>query len=313
MSGTYISKIPVLVVALVIGIVLVTSAVVPLASDYSDAKTFTNEGYFFMDKIESTDSTAHTFTWASSNSKILTVDSKDIDTSKWGLASFANITVLATETDVFRVGMGSGGLTINWIQLRGSTINYAQASTSFNATISEGTITVNMDSEASPRTLAYTEAYMITADPADYVMKKSTEAAYLKPDSLIYSLGYTTLTAGSGTDNVVFKIAGDAEAVEVSVVRQSTANEIAITDLTIDKSEVSGYEDLYAFNKITFTATESGTENDCTYSYVIVPYEVSADPDNPAAYKNLVKVVPLMAFIMLVVAAAGMVYFKNKD
>ena len=310
MSGN-LYRLPIMIVALVIGIIMVTTVILPLSSEYSEAKTFTNEGYFYLNNILSDDTESHTISWTSTDSKILTVDGEDMDITSWGLSSYQQVTVFATETDLFRLGVGSANSGLSWIQIRGSTINYAQASSNFDATISAGAASILIDSDATPKELAYSSAYIIAPNGGDYVMKKSDEAAYMLKDSTFYNLGYTVISNGGGSDNTVLLVSGDMESATVQIVRQSTANEITFSDVDIVKSSVNGYEDLYRFDKITFTATENSTDNDVTYSYVIVPAEVTADPDNPAAYKSLVMVIPLMSFVVLVVAAAAMIYLKK--
>lgn len=290
---------------------MVTAVILPLSSEYSEAKTFKNDGYFYLNNILSDDTETHTISWDSTDSKILTVDGEDMDITSWGLASYQQVTVFATETDLFRLGVQSANAGLSWVQIRGSTINYAQASSNFDATISAGAASILIDSDETPKELSYSSAYIISPDVGDYVMKKSNEPAYMLKDSIFYNLGYTVISYGGGNDNTVMLVAGDMESASVQVVRQSTANDITITDLEIDNTSISGYVDLYKFNKVTFTATENSTDNTVTYSYVIVPAEVSADPDNPAAYKSLVMVIPLMSFVVLVVAAAAMIYLKK--
>lgn len=309
-------KIVGITVAILVSITVLAGVLMPVLDDATaTTDTFTNEGYFYMDKIASSDSTEHIITWSSSSASTLVVDGKNIDVSNWGLSSFASVTIFATETDLFRLGLGSGGLSVSWVQLRGATINYAQATTSFDATISEGTVSIQLDSEASARSLTYNEAYMIKADTGEYVMKKANESTYMTSDSTIYSLGYTSLSNGSGNDGVVFKITGDVEGVEVSVARQSTANTITISDLEIHKESVSGHEDLYLFDKITFTATELDTPNDCVYSYVIVPHEVTAErsvhfTDNQNA---LLAVIPMLVIVALLIGVVALVIRSRLD
>lgn len=296
MSGNYISKIPVLVVALVIGIVLVTSAVVPLASDYSEAKTFKNEGYFYVNKV--TEGTT-TISFDYTNPNVLTVNDKAYSFN--GMPS--DITVALTDNTFLRFQPGTR------LTLVASDRNYAAGtatSKNLSITATDGTMTVNLTG-SDPATIAYTDLYVIS-DSGEYVMKKSNESVYILSDTVFFGAGRSTI----GTSDTEFlKFTGTIDdGVTISTLRGS---ENTFTTPIINNSEVASYVDLYQLSSITTTATNETGSSDLTYSYFIVPAEVTADPDNPAAYKNLVKIVPLMAFIMLVVAAAGMVYFKNRD
>lgn len=305
MSGTYISKIPVLVVALVIGIVLVTSAVVPLASDYSDAKTFTNEGFNRYTSIDSSSEDTITIVWDHTKPHVITVNNTDV-----ALSNMPNYTSLifgqvftfrCINIDVYSSIQLIGHNTASFLEVKSTETNdltiIANGGT-LTATVGETTKTETYD------TLYY------PADNGSYIMKKPDVAAYLKPDSnVIVANGITTI--GSVGMGVYFT--GNIEDGYSFSFFNRYADSASVDNVESVYSEQDNYVDLVRLDKITFDLTNGTDTNEATYSYFLVPYEVTADPDNPVAYKNLVKVVPLMAFIMLVVAAAGMVYFKNKD
>lgn len=306
MSGTYISKIPVLVVALVIGIVLVTSAVVPLASDYSDAKTFENENYFRVSKLDA-NSPSYTLTWTQSNNKIVNVNGTDV-TMPWDSTYPLSIVSLVNHGIRYTVVSQSQGTVA--IDLFGPTQNVISSkNTDATITLSGGVMTLS-STGAQDITVNYTEAYAI--DPnGDYCMKKGNTPAYVLGDSEIYATGRTQLNIGGSNIWLNINIQGSID--DGFTANVFSAEGYTISNYTVNDTESSQYADLYTFNSVSFDVTSTGGTGTATYSQVIVPYEVTADPDNPAAYKNLVKVVPLMAFIMLVVAAAGMIYLKNKD
>lgn len=307
-----IKAFPALIVGVVVALVLAGATLPIWADTLATEDTFTNEGYFYLDKLKSTDETEHTISWASTNNKILTIDGVDMDVTTWGLSSYQQVTVFATETDLIRLGVTSVGFGLQWIQIRGATISYASASSNFDATISGGTASIMLDTESDPRILTYTEAYFIQPDKSDYVMKKSNESAYMNSDSPIYSLGYTSLSYGGGNDNAVLKITGNVESVNIQAVRQSSAYEVAFSNIVIDHTAVSNYLDLYKFDKITFTATENDTANACIYSYVIVPTEITADRSVSMAgpLGVLVGVIPLLMVAGLVTGAV--VWFINR-
>lgn len=311
MSGTYLSKIPVLVVALVIGIVLVTSAVVPLASDYSEAKTFTNDGYFYMQKITADDPKTYTIDYvydADTTSLSFKYNDVVIDTTGWP----SNLPVtIASNGTTWAVRMGYYS---EYVGLQGVGYGFAfggHNTKSVSVTFSQGTATatsVNSSDQTGTYSTTYTDMWIYSPTPTDYLMKKADKPAYLLEDTEYYAIGITAIT----TWNTAISITGTVEDFTGSIIYPPNLT-TTITNKDIVKTEVNSYVDLYQLDKLTFTINDGTTTVDATYSYFIVPSEVTADPDNPTAYKNLVKVVPLMAFIMLVVAAAGMVYLKNKD
>lgn len=314
MSGTYISKIPVLVVALVIGIVLVTSAVVPLASDYSEAKTFKNEGYYTMDKVAADADFVLTFNYGSS---IIDVDGKTMDMSTAGFTAGKAYTIMGADNFVLRMAWGNNP----YLQYFGDQsvspnfITAVTAGSKITVTVSDGSVVFASTDASYPNSATLTlseNTYCINPEgKGDYTMKKADGIAYIVEDTDIIILdGISNLAA----NDVGIYAEGTIDTnLEASTFRGTGTYDVTFGDFVYTTSDVSGYIDLVKLEKVDFTATQNSTDYDVSYSYFIVPSEVSADPDNPAAYKNLVKVVPLMAFIMLVVAAAGMVYLKNKD
>ena len=306
-----------LAITLTVGIILAGSLLMPVISDATTTeKTFENKGYFYMDKIAASDADAYTIEWSSATAGVIAVNGVDVNVSDWSPTSYGQtITIFATESDIFRVGMGSGGNSLLWVQIRGGTISYAQASSSFDATIESGTATIYLDSETSPRTLSYTDAYMIASEKSDYIMKRAADEVYMLKDSPIYSIGVTSIAAGSGTDTVVFGVEGTADDVDISVIRQSTVNEITLTEPVINKTAVSGYVNLYTFKEITFTATELATDTDCVYSYVIVPTTITAELSQHLAPGEIaiLNALPILIIVALVVMAAGALYLKRDD
>lgn len=316
MSGN-LYKLPIMIVALVIGIIMVTTAVLPLASDYSEAKTFTNEGYFRMSHYD--DTTDHTFSWSYENPNYVTVDNVDVKVS--GAVS-KDITVVADTNWVIRLSTDSNGdvIRMSIIMSTGGTTS-AQVSNSTNAsmTLSSGVMSATFGT--SEKSGTYTDLWLPSNDGA-YIMKDSDKDAYINADSELVAYGLTRVknNAGNTTSSPGFGISmiGTYEDGVTSTIWRDENNN-TISNETINVSPVSGYIDLYKVSSITATFTLSETVNDetvltdtpITYNYFIVPYEVTADPDNPAAYKSLVMVIPLMAFVVLVVAAAAMIYFKK--
>lgn len=308
MSGTYLSKIPVLVVALVIGIVLVTSAVVPLASDYSDTKTFKNAGLCYMSEIDS--NTDLSITWDHTDPSNITIGDKKIPVPQ---DTRYPLTIICSNTWGLRYLVQNDQTLLTLFDTSNSTIFNASSGEDGNdleVTISEGTATFD-NGLTTAKSESFTTGYCI-ADTGGYVMKKYDDTAYLNGDSVIFGTGRTSGLSALSSPTVSLNIDGNIEDGVVATSLYPSA--FSTSETTINYSEVGGYLDLYTFTSVQFTVSDTSDHTaTATYNQVIVPSEVSADPDNPAAYKNLVKVVPLMAFIMLVVAAAGMVYFKNKD
>ena len=307
----FMNRITGLVLALVIGAILVGGLLIPsIEAMTTTEKTFENVGYYHMDKIASSDEGTYTIVWSSSDANILTINGTDMDVSTFGLPTgFASLTIFASETDIIRIGADNAGTSLNWVQIRGDTYHYSGASTSFNATITEGTVTADMD--GTTRTVTYTDAYIIDdKNTGDYVMKKATTPAYMLEDTEYYGLGVTNVTGGY----YVLKVTGTVDDADVSIIAvdPDTFEDPAISDITVSATAVNGYEGLYSFDKVTFTATGNAQTNAITYSYVIVPASVTAELSQhlDATQIAMFGVISLLGIIMLVVVAANGI--KNK-
>lgn len=302
------------VVAMVVATVLVVTCAVPIISDSVKTEdTFTNEGYFRMAKISATDESTYTISWDATTPNIITINDTDIDITTWGSAGDVAYSIFATESDIFRMGVANNGYNVSWIQLRGSTYAYVGATSNFDATIESGTATIEVDSTVSSYTLAYTDAYVI--DPSgNYTMKKSNVSSYLLDDSTIYGMGITGVSSAS----YVMIVSGTVESVSTDYIAVTNdAPDLTVTDLSITSSEVSGYIDLYSFDKVTFKATPEGgsTPTNVTYSYVIVPYEVTAERsvhvDGPTG--DILSVIPILMVLGIVIGAVALFLTTRRD
>lgn len=284
---------------------MVTAVILPLSSEYSEAKTFTNDGLYYMSEYDNTKTLS--LSWDHTKPGIVTVGTDEITLGNTGTIPY---TLICSEDFIVRY-TNTGGTSINiqaWAEDWGSSQYQASVynGTDMSISISSGTITLDNGS-GTTKTYTYSDSIYMISKNGDYVMKSPSESVYVKYD--------TTVIIGAGRSSVGgslnFWITGTLE--DGFTIGNTYGDNISPTfsDITSTDTEINGYIDLYAFDNIKFTATTSGTDYDVTYSQVIVPAEVSADPDNPAAYKSLVMVIPLMSFVVLVVAAAAMIYLKK--
>lgn len=269
---------------------MVTTAVLPLAADYSEAKTFTNEGLWRMDTLEPGD------VWVRSASG---------DT--W---TYNDELVLSSENSASSVILGD-----NWT-VRGtgvvwSSVYYAN-NPDITVTVSEDTVTVQT------KTYDSIEGYGLNPE-GRFIMSQYDKPVYVHGDSPIYATGATTIDGLGFVVHIEGNI-DDGVTVVCTTVNNTTAiSDFVVTNTTIHAVKNNSYVDLYRLEGITFdvsftqtsdSSTHSGT---ASYSSYVVPYEVTASPDNPDTFKNMVRIVPLIALVALVAAAAGMIYFKGKE
>ena len=292
-----------MIVALVIGIIMVTAVILPLSSEYSEAKTFTNGGIVRMEKYD--DSAEITAIWDHTKPNEIKVNDEIVSLPKFVTSGTEiSLTVSGTADFMLRyVSATQNNQTIAFIDNNGSAVAGVNSNTDATITVSAGTVTFTNGTDT--KTGTYTDSLFFVSNGGDYIMKAPTDTSYLNGDSEIVGIGRSKV----GSSNYSMYIAGNIE--DGWTAQVTTGSGVTVGDVTGHYSQSNGYIDLYEFTSVTFDATLSGTDYPITYNQVIVPYEVSADPDNPAAYKSLVMVIPLMSFVVLVVAAAAMIYLKK--
>lgn len=307
-----------IVLTLVVGIILAGSVLVPVLNDATTThKTFTNDGYLRLGEISAEDTETYTITWTYENPHQFVINDEVyvmpegnttgsvfpytlFATDGWGLRY--SQTGTAGNVDLNLYGSGESA----------SLIWYATTTDSDTVTITlnEGTATFVKNSTTSV-TKSYTAAFIPDSDGA-YVLKKGDTSAYLNADSVIYSTGRTSTTFGTYTFAININLSGNVEGVEVNAIAPTG---FTTSNVVIDSSEVSGYKDLYKFDKVTFDITQTSTSISAgaVYSQVIVPYQVTAELSEHLTPGQiaLLGAIPVMVIVALLVVAVGTVARRN--
>lgn len=294
---------------LVFGLVgiLVVAAFLPMITEISSPNdTFTNDEYFItMDKVTSDDTDTHTIEWSGTDKTKIVVDGVDV------YPTWESITIFAEEDNLLRCTKASAGYYLNFV---GATqpIGYGSINDqSVTVTIQNGTITfagVTSASTLYSTSSTFDTAYIINeTNEGDYsfIMKTPSAKAYVKGDSEIYGIGYSSI---GGVWQNIFSISGTIDdGIDVSLVSTTLDTDPVISNETTVSSTVTGYIDLYQFEKETFTATYNGTPTNLTYSYVIVPASVVAEKTVHAdsTLSTVINLLPLIAVIGLFVFLVG--------
>lgn len=289
METGFMNRITGLVIALVVGGLLVGGLLIPSIEGMTATETtFENEGiYYIVD-----DSTSHTLVF--DDQKVI-VDGKEVNHPN------GEYTVLATDDLLFRLTSGGERL-----QLRGA-LNGSVASC--NITIADGTVSgsyVNPSDQTTSIERAYTSYWLATSDEEPLIMKAYSGTAHIKDDSVVMGRGLTRLMTGTNTD------VWEYMTIDATVNGGVTINPITgftYSDIQLNVTPVEGYNGLYSFGSITFTAThtDSGATTNVTYTAVILPAEVTAEKSQhmDATQIAMFGVISILGIVALVVVAAN--------
>ena len=296
------------IVALVVGasvMVLIFSALlVPIINDATTTeKTFENVGYFDL-KEYSGDDIEYSAKWDHTEPTQFTVNDEVIP-----ITYTENVnTSIVLDGNFFLRYFPNTGVTLYY---GSQAIVEANTTNGYDMTLSysEGTLTITNGNASREITV---DTFYSIANDGPFVMKKGNVAAYMKEDSIIYGSGRTNV----GTDVVGTLVSGTIDDVEVTIWR----GEATSRDVVINATEVSGYIDLYSFDNVEFYVDDTKEDNPTTtakitYSYVVVPAEVTAElavhPDS--ATLSMLSVIPIIVMIGIVLAVVGVAIVGRND
>lgn len=290
---------------------VIFSAMLPIMGEVTSAEdTFTNEGYYYMKKISATDTETHTLYYDyNDDSYIFKVDDVDItDKIQSNL-----ITTVATDDSTWCMRAQKN----EYVGLQGVGINFGGHNSRIaEVTFDSGTVTVDrwylidgVITQGSTVTGSYTDLWLVSVEPTDYVMKKSDVPVYMLKDSEYIAAGVTSMTQW----NTMILIDGDMTDFNAEIVYPPSLT-TTVTNDTIVSTTVNDYIDLYKLDKLTFTINDGTTTVDATYSYFIVPAEVTAEkaihPDGPTT--AILNMLPIIIGAGLLIGAIAFMIVKRK-
>ena len=300
-----------LAIVLTVGVILAGSLLAPVINDATTTETtLINNGYMRMSHYDTTEDV--TLEWDPAAPTIFTVNGEDVPITLDSSLNNLSVTILGDTNWVVRLDLKSNGDVnrLSYIPSSGSAVNATVADNqSVSITMSGGSMSGTMGTTSISNT--YSDIYAPTLD-GEYVMKKSNESAYIHADSFIFAYGLTFI----GAATLGIEISGDYEDGVTSSVWRGATN-FEISDLTINATPNSKYVGTYDLQNITLNATKLDTSEvtAVTYSYFLVPYEVTSELSQHLSDGEIaiLKALPILIIAALVVMAAGSLYLKRDD
>ena len=290
----------ILVVAMV-GCVIVVGFIPVVNESVTATSDFENDGYYHMEKY-GTD-TDLTIAWYHTNPKKINVNGEDYEPNT-PINQWASIAI--GDNWYFRYADGGAN---TYVQVTYGGTNYLSGSVTAGSdvvvTCENGTATLKQytgDTVTNTQTVGYTEIYAISDDSGSYVMKKSTETAYMAEDTEFIGLGST----GMGeTGRAVLKVSGSVEDGATVEVIASTPAGATVSDIEVNVTSLTDYIG-FALSTITFTLTVDNTDYPATYSYFIVPATVTLEKaihadDNTASIISMLPFILIMGIVLMFV------------
>ena len=292
-----------LTVGIVVGLVVFSAILMPVVNNATTTEhTFTNEGYFKVQEY-SGDNIEYSASWDHTEPAQFTVNDEAIPITYTDNVN----TSIVLDGNFFLRYFPNTGVTLYY---GSQAIVEANVTNGFDMTLSysEGTLTITNGTATREITV---DTFYSIANDGPFVMKKGNVKAYMTEDSIIYGSGRTNV----GTDVVGTLVSGTVDDVDVTIWR----GEATPRDIVINATEVSGYIDLYSFDSVEFWVDDTKEDNPTTtakitYSYVVVPAEVTAELSShlDANEIQMIKVIPILIIAGLILGIVGVVLSRRE-
>ena len=299
------------IVAAAIAIIVLAGVLMPaLSNATATTDKFTNDGYFHMTKY-GTD-TDLTISWDHTKPRVLTVNDNDYSLSGFPTNQFISLVI----GDDWFLRFADGGANLF---LQCGTVTALAASTQAGSDMvlecSNGSATATTYTSGTPgstKSLTYTELYVCSGTSGDYVMKKSDVSAYMNGDSEFVALGTTSISPGV----VVCRIDGTIDdGADVEIVDQTSGlgATIKADSEVINKTDLSSNKG-YELSTIQFAVTVSGVDTTVTYSYFIVPAEVTIEKAQHLSDAQIVilDVIPLLIIVSVLLGVVAVFILRRE-
>lgn len=297
----------VMIVTVTIGIIFAGSLLAPVIDDVSATeKTFTNDGYYHVMDLDS-DSEYKLF-WDHTNPYQITLNDTDV-IEFIGLTDYQAVTLLACDKFCIRffnvsdnpriqlyggTGWGFGGASVT-------------AGTDFTVIITGGNVSITNTATENPleTTNAVPDKLYGVSTTGPYVMKKANSPAYVLEDTSVIVL--CGLTEGGGLSAGVYAEGTIDGGLDYTLFRPAAESETAIfSNEVITSTAVDGYIGLSSLTKVEFDVTLTGGTLEPTYTYFIVPAQVTAElsqhlDDGEIAILAAIPLMAIAALVLLVV------------
>lgn len=301
-----------LIITLVVGVILTGALLGPVVNDATKTEeTFTNEGYYNVSKLESTDD--YTMVWSPDNPYQVVINGTDtVSLSK--VPQYGAVTVVGSDEFCVRFLNTPDNPRI---QVYGNmTWGFGSSSgTTFTASLSDGTLTLKNEADPaySVSNTAPEKLYAISND-GEYVLKNGKTPAYMLGDSsLIVLCGITEATIATPGVYADGTIDGG---LDFTLFRPSAQSETAVfSNESITAETVEGYVGLKSLEKIEFDVTLNEGTVEPTYTYFIVPAKVTAELSDhlTPGQISLIGAIPVMVIVALLMAAVGAIAIRRND
>jgi len=283
------NKLVMISIAAVIGIIVLGSVLMPILDDATaTTDTITNEGYLRMDHITSSDEGTYTIVWDKATDRnSITVNGVKIPFTNIP-NEYIQFNCLFDNNWLIRATSNNGASDISTLQYYTTSGGVTSINNTMTFTASSGSWSLSADTSTT-KSGTYTDLY-VPALNGPMIMKLKDKPAHVLEDSEFIGFGLTAMNSPAAPGSIIspglgLLVSGSIEdGATVTPWRGVSNYNSSHSDETVVYTNSSKWIDVYDLEKITFTATLTSTtdtdvtgDTDVTYSYFLVPYQISAE------------------------------------
>ena len=292
------------VVGLAVCVIVAATVLMPILSDATKTTdTFKNEGYFIVEEFTG-DNIEYSAKWDHTKPNQITVNDNDISLQNVGNTQ---VSLILDGNFFLRYFPATSAVSLYYGSQAIVSANVNDG-TDMIVSYSDGNITFENTASTPATRVIPVETFYSISITGEYTMKKADKSAYMNSDSLVYGCG----RSGSGDTIVGSLVYGTLDDVSVNIWRGDYTAE----DITVNKTAVADHLDLYMFNSVSFTAvpTDEGSNQTITYSYVVVPAEVTAERSQhlDSGSIAIINAIPIIIIVAMITMAVGFFLIRRE-
>lgn len=291
--------------------IIVLMSMIPIFTDAGASEdTITNKGFMSAKILD--ESTTATISWEYTNPTILVVDDVEINISNIE-SSYSAITIAFSNDWFIRAVQNTGLILYKTGTSSASAIEGATVSSEkdFSMTVASGVATIGIGENTYEYTIDGDGLIVTTEENAPYVIKKSTDIAYVNGDSVVYGVGRTdrALNVSGSSFNAIFKASVDDGVTAISYSPQWT-----VTGSSVAYTDNATHEDLYDLTAFTVSLFATENSGSVTYNQIFVPTQVTAERSIHASpvEATLIGLIPLLMMVGILLTAIGLFIAKYR-
>lgn len=293
--------------------IIVLMSMIPIFTDAGASEdTYTNEGMLYATPLN--DESEYTIEWKYETPTTLTVNEDVFDlTAILSGTVYQGFTFLFTDEWMLRYQADSSSILLIKVNEAATTVDTASVSTEKDLTvsISEGAAAITIGTTTYDYVVDSDGLIITNDEDAEYVLKTSTDKAYVLGDSMIYGAGRTGRPFGAGT---ALSTLGKGS-VDDGMTIEISPSSYSVDSSSINSVSVSGHESLYEVTDFSFVLNNgSGTTTTITYNQIFVPHEVTAERSVHASpvESTLIGLIPLLMMVGIMLTAVGLFIAKYR-